>query len=51
MNALPAEGVTKSHVKFWAVNRPGTMTGVSFTQLRAGDKDGSLSWLWQLLNV
>ncbi len=29
---------------------PGTLTPVSFADLRKGDRDASLSWLWVLLN-
>ena len=29
---------------------PSTLTGVSFTELRTGARNGSLGWLWQRLN-
>jgi hypothetical protein len=30
---------------------PGTLAAVSFAELRAGDLDGALSWLWRLLDA
>ena len=29
---------------------PSTLSGVGFAALRAGDRNGSLSWLWNRLN-
>jgi hypothetical protein len=30
---------------------PSTLAGVSFTELRAGDSSGQLSWLWARINT
>lgn len=30
---------------------PATLTGVPFRDLRAGDLDGTLSWLWQRVDT